>query len=410
MDIFIKHYEKVVLGLFLLLLLLGSVFVLGAFDRSKKDLEQKKQDAVSKIKGGAILPVLDTSRFAAEENLRDTRKNVAIVSSAKDDPKGSLIVPHRYIKCFSEKCNYLLALSTDTCPFCATKQLDLGKDSEEGDDTDGDGIPDLVEQKYSTFLNYLNPQDARQDYDNDGFLNVEEHRAEAAMDDPDSFPPLGNLIRSIKTFRRPLPLQMRTVDTYNSTDKAKWEVALNYFDTKSQRQRSRTLLIGESFMDFKLIDAGFDGEGDTATAFAVISPTNDPNTRYRLVQNLTVTYNDVTVQFVFLFNRLREYQRLVFTRFAMVKNVGEEFPLQKQKSTGPYTEYYRILAADEAKKTITIGRLAAPKGEVNLEIQVPLYNLNDDVGLPNTAPMGGDGMGMPPGGDGMMPGNMRRQF
>lgn len=410
MEIFIKHYEKVVLGLFLLLLLLGSVLVLGAFDRSKKDLAQKKQDAVSKVKGGSILPALDPVRFTAEENLRDTRKTIAIVSTAKDDPKGSLIVPNRYIKCFSDKCSYLLALSSDTCPFCATKQLELGKDSEEGDDTDGDGIPDLVEQKYPTFLNYLNPQDARQDYDNDGFLNVEEHRASTAMDDPEVFPPLGNLVRSIKTFRRPLPLQIRTVDTYNSTDKAKWEISLNFIDAKTQRQRSRIMPIGDSFMDFKLIDAGFDGEGDSAVAFAVISPVSDPNTRYRLVQNLTVTYNEVTAQFVFLANRLREYQRLVFTRFAMVKNVGEEFPLQKQKSTGPYTEYYRFLAADETKSTITIGRIPALKGEVNLVIEVPVYNLNDDVGLPNTAPMGGDNMGMPPGGDGMMPGNMRRPF
>jgi hypothetical protein len=409
-DIFIKHYEKVVLGFFLLLLLLSGVLVLGAFDRSKKELEQKKQEAVSKAKGGSILPTLDPARFTAEENLRDTRKTLAIVNTAKDDPKGSLIVPNRYVKCFSEKCNYLLALSSDTCPFCDTKQLELGKDSEEGDDTDGDGIPDLVEQKYPAFLHYLNPQDARQDYDNDGFLNIEEYRAQTAMDDPDVFPPLGNLVRCIKTFRRPLPLQLRNVDTYNSTDKAKWEIALNYFDVRTQRQRSRTLLIGESFMDFKLLDAGFDGEGDTAAAFAIISPVNDPNTRYRLAQNLTVTSNDVTVQFVYLYNRMREYQRLVLTRFVTVKNVGEEFHLQKQKSTGLHTEYYRILAADETKNTITIGRLEAPKGEVNLEIQVPPYNLNDDVGLPNTAPMGGGDMGMPPGGDGMMPGNMRRQF
>lgn len=410
MDIFIKHYEKVVLGLFLLLLLLSSVLVLGAFDRSKKDLEQKRLDAASKAKGGSILPTLDPAGFTAEENLRDTRKTLAVVSTVRDDPKGSLVVPNRYVKCFSEKCNYLLALSSDVCPFCATKQLELGRDSEEGDDTDGDGIPDLVEQRYPAFLNYLNPQDARQDYDNDGFLNVEEYRAQTAMDDPDVFPPLGNLVRCTKTFRRPLPLQLRNVDTYNSTDKAKWEIALNYVDAKTQRQRSRTLPIGESFMDFKLIDAGFDGEGDAAVAFAIISPASDPNTRYRLVRNLTATYNDVTVQFVYLAYRLREYQRLVLTRLASVKNVGEEFPLQKQKSTGPYTEYYRILAADEAKNTITIGRLDAPKGEVNLEIQVPSYNLNEDVGLPNTVPMGGVDTGMPPDGDGMMPGNMRRQF
>jgi len=408
-DILIKHYEKVVLGLFLLLLLLSSVFVLGAFDRSKKDLEQKKLDAAAMVKGGSILPELDSSNFAAEANLRDTRKMITIVSTVKDDPKGSLIVPHRYIKCFSDTCAYLLALSTDTCPFCATQQLKLGKDSEEGDDTDGDGIPDLVEQKFPTFLNYLNPLDGKQDYDNDGFLNVEEHRAATAMNDPDDFPPLGNLVRTIKTFRKPLPLQMRIIDTYNSDDKAKWEISLNYIDAKTQRNRSRMLLIGESFMDFKLLDAGFDGEGDTAAAYAVISPTSDPTTRYRIVQNTTVTYNEVTAQFVYLAARMREYQRLVFTRFSMVKNVGEEFPLQKQRRSGPYTEYYRILAADETNKTITIGRIPAPKGEVELEILVPLYNAREDVGLPNTAPMGGD-MGMPPGGDGMMPGNMRRPF
>jgi hypothetical protein len=409
-DIFIKHYEKVVLGLFLLLLLLGSVLVLGAFDHSKKSLEEKTQDASSKVKGGAILPNLDGSSFTAEENLFDSRKIVAIVNTAKEDPKGSLITPHRYIKCLNENCLYLLTLGMDTCPFCATKQLPLGKDAEEGDDSDGDGIPDLVEQKYAHFLNYLNPQDARQDYDNDGFLNVEEYRAGTAMDDPDDFPPLGVLLRTIRTFRRPLPLQMRNIDTNNSEDKDKWDVSLQFMDPKTQRTRSRSLLIGESFMDFKLVNAGFEGEGETAVPYAIIQPSNAANVSYRLQQRATASYNEVTVQFVYLANRMRENQRLVLTRFAMVKNVGEEFPLSKPKSTGQYVEYYRILSANETDHSIVVGQLSAPKGEVLREISVSLYNINEDTGYPNTATMGmGGEMGMP-GQEGMMPGNRRRPF
>jgi hypothetical protein len=317
--------------------------------------------------------------FTAEASLTDTRKILAINAGSREDRKGSLLEPNRYIKCSKPDCPYVISLSSDTCPFCATKQPELGKDAAEGDDSDNDGMPDLFEQRYS-FLNPYNPADATQDYDNDGFLNVEEYRAGTQLDDPDSFPPLGNLLRFTRIFRRPLPIVLRSVDEGRTDDKAKWDVSVNVWDNTRRRNVSRTIRIGDKINDFELLDISREGTGAAAVYQVDICPAGQKDDVYRLSQGKPELNKTTTVQMVYLASRQREHARAVLQRFSMLRNVGDEFPLNKRKSTGPVVEHYRLKSADEAAKTVVIELLDQAKGSPIAEITLlPLTPAADFV-------------------------------
>ena len=60
-------------------------------------------------------------------------------------------------------------------------------------DLDGDGIPDWYELEHPLFLDPLNPDDASEDYDGDGFSNLEEYLLGSDPADPNSPKSMGGL-------------------------------------------------------------------------------------------------------------------------------------------------------------------------------------------------------------------------
>lgn len=394
MEFLLRHYEKIILGLALLCLLGGALLVMVMFGETRDKLVEELRQAESKAGGGGLVELLDKSLFTAEANLNDSRKILAINAQSREDRKGSLLDPNRYIKCSKPDCMYLISLSSATCPFCGTAQPDLGKDASEGDDSDNDGLPDLFEQRYA-FLNAYNPADATQDYDNDGFLNVEEFKAGTQLDDPDAFPPLANLLRFAKIFRRPLPVVLRSVDEGRSNDKTKWDVGVSVWDNARRRNVSRTIRIGEKINEYELLDISREGAGDAAVYQVTICPAGQKDDVYRLTQGKTELSKITTVQMVYLASRQREQARAVLQRFAIVRNVGDEFPLNKRKSTGIITEYCRLKAADETAKTVVVEQLDQAKGKPVAEITLPPLNPTTDFITPAAggANVMGDGEG-----------------
>ncbi|MGI6354785.1 MAG: hypothetical protein ACOX6W_06775 [Lentisphaeria bacterium] len=404
MEFLLRHYEKIILSLTLLLLLGGIFLVMVMFGETRDKLAEEWRLAQNQASGGGLVELLDPSKFTAEANLTDSRKILAINAQSREDRKGSLLEPNRYIKCSKPDCMYLIPLSSDVCPFCATTQPELGKDAGEGDDSDNDGMPDLFEQRYA-FLNPYNPADATQDYDNDGFLNIEEYRAGTALDDPDSFPPLGNLLRFVRIFRRPLPITLRSVDEGRSDDKTKWDVSVSVWDNTRRRNVTRTIRIGDKANDFELLDIFREGTGAAAVYQVDVCPADQKDDVYRLSQGKTELNKATTVQMVYLASRQREHARTILQRFSMFRNVGDEFPLAKRKSTGPLVEYYRLKAADEAAKTVVIEQLDQAKGNPVAEITLsPLTPATDFIsaGAAGNIMGGGDPMMEGPG-EGFMP-------
>ncbi|HOG49132.1 MAG TPA: hypothetical protein PKY10_00940 [Lentisphaeria bacterium] len=389
MEFLLRHYEKMIMGLTLLCLLGGIFLVMVMFGETRDKLNEEWQLAQNQANGGGLVELLDPSAFSAEASLTDTRKILAINAQSREDRKGSLLEPNRYIKCSKPDCMYLISLSSATCPFCSTTQPELGKDAAEGDDSDNDGMPDLFEQRYA-FLNPYNPADATQDYDNDGFLNVEEYRAGTQLDDPDSFPPLGNLLRFVKIFRRPLPIVLRSVDEGRSDDKSKWDVSVNVWDNTRRRNVTRTIRVGDKINDFEILDIIREGTGAAAVYQVDICPAGQKDDVYRLTQGKPELNKTTTVQMVYLASRQREHARTILQRFTMFRNVGDEFPLSKRKSTGPIVEHYRLKAADEAAKTVVIELLDQAKGNPVAEITVsPLTPAADFISAGGGNIMGG---------------------
>jgi len=402
LEFLLRHYEKMLLGCVLLFLLASIFLVMGQFGKVQEELSQASQQAESKAAGGALLEPLDQTVFNAQRNLTDPRKILSVQAQSKDERRGALFEPNRYIKCNNQNCQYLILLASDICPFCGDKQPDMGKDAAEGDDSDNDGMPDLYEQRYE-FLNPYDPSDATQDYDNDGFFNVEEYRHGTKPDDPDSFPALGHLLRVVRVLRRPLPLVLRNVDEGRSEDKTKWDVSVSVWDNARRRNVNRNVRIGDKINDFEVRDIIRQGTGAAAVYQIDISQTGAAEDTYRLEQGKTELSRIVTVQMIYLASRRREDAPTVMRRSVLVRNVGEEFPLSKRKSTGQLVEYYRLKTADDASMEVVVEQLEQAKGKAVAEIVVPRFNPAADFTTATAGhDMRGDG-GMEGPGDDFMP-------
>jgi len=100
------------------------------------------------------------------------------------------------------KCGKPVGMMDLTCPFCGFTEEGGGDPAKR--DSDGDGMPDLWEERYS--LNPMNPDDAHLDSDGDGFTNVEEFLAGTDPRDPSSMP---ELISKLRMSDRPVRETLR---------------------------------------------------------------------------------------------------------------------------------------------------------------------------------------------------------
>ena len=196
MDFLRRHVEKLILGLALLALLASIALVLRSLTNTRTEVNKTVEESRQAANGGRPIELLDPDSFGeVYKELSDPKVRFdTLPTEATAARRGSLYEPADFILCYSEACSKLIPYDADKCPFCATAQPD--KSGKGVADRDADGIPNSIEQKYA-FLNPDNPQDARLDQDQDGFLNVEEFRAGTDMQDPKSTPPLGTALRLV---------------------------------------------------------------------------------------------------------------------------------------------------------------------------------------------------------------------
>ena len=100
------------------------------------------------------------------------------------------------------KCGKPVAMMDLTCPFCG--YTEEGAVDPAKRDSDGDGMPDVWEERYG--LNPMNPDDAHLDADGDGFTNLEEYLAGTDPRDPASTP---DLISKLRMSDRPVRETLR---------------------------------------------------------------------------------------------------------------------------------------------------------------------------------------------------------
>lgn len=225
LDFLNRYYEKILLGIVLLVL----TVVLLVKTKSLSETRGRVSDAEKDWnKSNKVIQPIDTaileSRIGFDKN----------IPWDKSTGEGSLFSPGNYVYSVDGS-PYLLHLTTIKNPYTGkldlegnltTSAVDPGK-APEGIDSDGDGIPDLVEGKAG--LNKRNSGDAALDRDHDGFSNLDEFLYKTEINDPTSRPRLIRKLRLLKKFRNPIDVTLKKVNTNNDPEnKKKWDIMINY--------------------------------------------------------------------------------------------------------------------------------------------------------------------------------------
>lgn len=235
MDFLAKHYEKLILAVCLIILIMGIKLVDGKERAARAQTEDLRNQVERLIKAKKIIEVIEQVRFATLDHmLQLPGNNLELAQSPNGKEAPQLFAGGQYVVCKGESCGYILPYLAEKCPVCQTEQDAIGKDPQPEDDLDGDGLPDAYE-KATAGLHYRYPHDASGDLDNDGFTNYEEYRAGTDPNNAQSRPALAYLLRVTGApARQKLPLQLtRVSDGGAPEDKNEWRAT---FQVQGQRR------------------------------------------------------------------------------------------------------------------------------------------------------------------------------
>ncbi|MCF7838587.1 MAG: hypothetical protein K9N49_08140 [Candidatus Marinimicrobia bacterium] len=123
-----------------------------------------------------------------------------------------LLTSELRVACINPECAKPILFHAKQCPFCQTEQPEI-RDIDTIDSS-GDGIPDVMKIKHG--LDPYSSQDAFEDLDSDGFLNIEEFCLETRQwlsdpTDPASFPPPIVKLRLARIMSEPFTLRFKGV-------------------------------------------------------------------------------------------------------------------------------------------------------------------------------------------------------
>ena len=271
MDFINKHYEKLILLGMLLFFIFAMINVLSIASQTSEvkdsDLKIPTRQADYKVHDGstdAFIPDRFVAKTAPDwqestprsANSANHFSDLVKVFEMAACPHCTRIIPRYY---FSEK----------NCPECHN-ELKTPPERPKGriglrtaDDSDGDGIKNVDEQKYG--FNPEDSQDALQDADGDGFSNVYEIEQGTDPKNPMNHPPLWRRLRFAGMDRVALPVTFKALNTQNSNDKSKWDIQLNFMRRNyrgEMKERTSIEMLGNVIQidkrDYKIVDIELD--------------------------------------------------------------------------------------------------------------------------------------------------------
>ena len=237
MDFLKKHYEKLILAVFLIAFVFLLLYLI---DLSKST----KTITKSTLKIPNIEPSYTPNDFSQKKYMtsytftKNSTWKKSIVRSDKDKIYTDLMAPFECARCrFGNKVipRYYFLGPIDhprNCPLCG-KPLPRPPEkpqppkNPDGLDFDNDGIPNVEEIKYR--LDPENPDDALYDMDGDGFSNVYEYqyKPRKRLDKATSHPPYWNRLHLLEFRETLLPFQLKLVNTNNSKDPKDYVIQIN---------------------------------------------------------------------------------------------------------------------------------------------------------------------------------------
>ncbi|MEI6054468.1 MAG: hypothetical protein WCR55_00300 [Lentisphaerota bacterium] len=231
-----KNWEKMTLGFILALFILSLIWLVDLFYKSEEARANGVTVIVNKIPYKNLKPAfydfnatLSSSILwmPSEKRELDTKDEFYIVTytdfmrpfkiSRSNAPKADgKLIPYEYYK-------------LGFCPITKDKLIvpDAGS-VEKTQDSDGDGIPDLIEKKYG--FNPANPADANYDLDNDSFTNLQEYLYNPeGIDNPKIHPPLVKRLVLLGISKAKVPFLIKNI-VKSGKDKTKWNIQVNFDD------------------------------------------------------------------------------------------------------------------------------------------------------------------------------------
>jgi hypothetical protein len=190
-------------------------------------------------------------------------------------------------------CGKPIAFTAATCPFCGTAQPER-KDPEKVD-TDGDGLPDVVETKFG--LNPMDPQDAAQDSDGDGFSNIEEIQYGTDPAAADSYPPPVVKLRLLRAQRVPFKLRFQGISTL-ANGQVRYQVNLRTLE------RTFFAQVGEEVEGFKVVEY----QPDAAAGPTLVIKQGE--TTIPLALGQAITEQELVADIISLLDRTRRQVRI----------------------------------------------------------------------------------------------------
>lgn len=196
-----QNYEKIILILVLITLLGSGVILVGKTGGETAD-RTRDANRLAAVGEGALVEGLDLSM--EEKGLYEFSHPIQ-----SQNYTHQMLVSEERIRCYNPACAKPIPFDAKICPFCKTKQPEpIDKNTL---DSDEDGIPNVIEQKYG--LDPYDKVDAYLDLDGDGFLNIEEYQAGTDMANAEDSPEPIAKLRWFKTYQHPFNLRFQAVST-----------------------------------------------------------------------------------------------------------------------------------------------------------------------------------------------------
>ncbi len=194
-----RHYDKLIAVAALGFLSLSLVYLTNAGTTRKKN-EAAYIDQLDRLR-----PASGEKQAISLAGYEDAARSLGAPAQLDraDALQVGFLTPERRVRCVVANCQKPIPYAAVACPFCGGKQP-IPPEADPGLDSDGDGIPDKIENKWG--LNPSDPADARGDLDGDGFTNIAEHLAGTDPRDQKSHPALVNLLRVKELRGKPMPL------------------------------------------------------------------------------------------------------------------------------------------------------------------------------------------------------------
>jgi len=273
-----SHYEKLLLLVALVALLISSAFLVQQIQTDQEDFAFSVQRLNWK---------------GTPEQLQDTLPFDAILTQARESAAAPLTrasrttVSELRVACI--KCGRPIAYNAAECPFCLAIQPE--PDNELTRDTDEDGIPDRVELAWG-----LDPQDMNDsvaDLDGDGFNNLEEFRGKTDPKDPDSSP--APVVKLRVAVIKPVPFYLRFVSTSKFGDGS-----IRYQLNMQSKERTYFAKLGDVILGYK-VDS-YDPEGKGGAEMLTMVRESDKRS-VDLIKGRPVTEQELKILFVSLLDR-----------------------------------------------------------------------------------------------------------